>query len=90
MEYHLKNWSVIMQGDPYTAPELFCQQLVGLRDDDPREVITSRIVSVQGRRVTTYSGSVYILDEINPEYLSWIKVSGYTYDPENPIKDKRK
>ena len=90
MEYHLKNWSLIVRGDPYMAPELSCQQLRGVRDDDPREITTSRIVAVDGRRITTYSGSVYVLEDINEDYLSWMMENGYVYDPENPIKDKRK
>jgi hypothetical protein len=32
---------------------------------------------------------VYLLEDINEDYLSWMTENGYAYDPENPIKDKK-
>jgi uncharacterized protein CbrC (UPF0167 family) len=85
-EYHLHRWSVCSTGDPFQAPELHPKRLAGLRCEDDREIVTSSIVSIDGRRVTTYSGSVYILEEIDPEFLSWMQENNMEYDPENPIK----
>lgn len=85
-EYHLHCWSVGSTGDPFQAPELHHKRLAGRRCEDDREIVTSSIVSVDGRRVTTYSGSVYILEDIDPSFLAWMKDNNYEYDPENPIK----
>jgi hypothetical protein len=87
--FHLHKWSVMEHRDPFMAPEMSSKRLVGFRDDDPKQVITGPIVSIQGKTITTYSGSVYILEDVNPEYLKWMEDNGYPYDPENPIKDKR-
>jgi len=89
MTYHLHKWSVMIGCDPFTAPELRAKRLTGYRDDDPREVITSPIQTIEGRTITTLSGSVYVLEDPDPEYLLWMAENGYQYDPENPIKDKR-
>lgn len=85
-EYHLHKWAVVMDGDSFTAPELIQKRLTGVRCDDDREIVTSTIVSVEGRRVTTYSGSVYNLEDVSPEFLSWMQENGIEFDPENPIK----
>lgn len=85
-EYHLHNWSVGDGGDPWLAPELRCKRLHGYRCEDDRNIVTSEIVSVDGKRVTTYSGSIYILEEIDPNYLKWMQENGIEYNPENPIK----
>ena len=86
--YHLHKWSVIdcSKSDPYTAPELLRKQLAGVRDNEEKQVITSYIVKAEGRTITTYSGSVYILEEIAPEYLVWLRDNNINYDPENPVK----
>lgn len=87
--FHLHNWSVTEDRDPFRAPETIAKRLMGCRDDDPRYVITGPIISIQGKSITTYSGSVYILEDINPDYLKWMEDNGIQFDPENPIKDKR-
>lgn len=85
--YHLYRWSVIgPEPDAFRAPELDYRCLVGFRDQQEKPVRTSSIASVEGRKVTTVSGSVYILEDINPEYLDYINSSGREFDPENPIK----
>jgi hypothetical protein len=84
--YTLHKWSMRSTSDPFRAPELVEKLLVGFRDNETRRIITSAVVNVDGRRITTYSGSVYVLDDIDPEYLAWMKTQGLTYDPENPIK----
>lgn len=84
--YHLHKWAVMMYGDTYTAPEAHSPCLTGFRDDETKQIVTSTIVSVQGREVTTYSGSTYILEDISSEYLRWLDENGYDLDPDNPIK----
>lgn len=89
--YHLHKWSVSQSSDPYLAPELNRDRLAGFRDDEDRPVVTSRIVKVEGRSITTASGSVYILEEIDPEYLQWLKENGHAEpDYENPITFRKK
>jgi hypothetical protein len=87
--FHLHKWSLMEHRDPFMAPEVSHKRLVGYRDDDPRQVITGPITKIDGNRITTYSGSVYILEDIDPAYLQWMKDNGYNFDPENHIKDKR-
>ena len=88
--FHLTNWSVQYRpSDPFKAPEQCAQCLAGLRVEDNKHVLTSAIEDVDGRRITTWSGSVYILEDVSVEYLAFLKQIGHEYDPENPIKDKR-
>lgn len=91
-EYILHKWSVTEFGnqDPYLAPECKTKRLVGYRDDETRKVITGPIVSVDGKKVTTYSGSVYHLDDVNQEYLAWLIDHQIEFDPDHPIKFKEK
>jgi hypothetical protein len=84
--HHLYRWSVI--GDPYHAPEAPRLRLAGYRDKDAKRVHTSVIVEVNGREITTYSGSVYILEDIDPDYLKFLDETGDVYDPDNPIRVK--
>ena len=62
--------------------------------DDPRgrpdgkSVVTSYIVFSNGKEVTTYSGTLYILGEPASEYLTWMKENNIDFDPENPITFK--
>jgi hypothetical protein len=89
-EYQLEKWGVSYRsGDLYLAPEVNPVCLVGYRDNDPRPVITSPIVEVNGRIIRTQSGSTYFLGEPSPEYLAYLESIGYPYDEENPIKDRR-
>ncbi len=77
--------------DGYIAPEAKHRSLVGTIYGHPRrpdgdKIRTSRIVNVDGRRVTTGSGTVYELGEVHPEYLKWMVRSGYVYDEDAPIR----
>lgn len=85
VEYHLHKWSVIADSDPFRAPELQQKRLAGFRCEDDREVITSVIKSVDGKRITTQSGSIYVLEDIDPDFLSWMKENDIPFDPEKPI-----
>lgn len=95
MSYQLKNWSVVQSpnGDPYLPPEMFGIYLAGEiygrggRFVDGKKVWTSRVVSVNGRMITTKSGSVYeLVGDPEPEYLAFLKEIDKEYDPINPIK----
>ena len=91
-EYILENWSVCYgNDDPFQPPELRGIRLHGMRvgDPDQRPVLTSYVDNIEGRRITTQSGSVYVLGAPKPEYLQWMTEHGIVYDPENPIKDRR-
>lgn len=88
--YHLHRWAVTMMGDTYTAPEARTYCLTGFRDEETKAIVTSTIVSVQGREVTTYSGSVYILEDISPDYLKWLDENGFEVSADSPICFTRK
>jgi hypothetical protein len=70
----LDNWAVVCGGDPYTAPELQTNHLIGTVSGHPehadgKEVRTSRIVGIEGEDVVvTSSGSRYQLGEVDPTY----------------------
>jgi hypothetical protein len=86
--YFLHRWSVVNDTDPYKAPEQNAVRLSGFRNQDSRRVTTSVIISVDGREVTTYSGSTYILEDIDPDYLKHLDDIGEIYNPDNPIRIK--
>lgn len=86
--YHLHRWSLVGDTDPYKPPEHNTIRLSGFRNQDSRRVTTSVILSVNGREVTTYSGSVYILEDIDPDYLKYLDSTGEIYNHDNPIRIK--
>jgi len=86
--YHLHKWAVVSDNNPYRAPEARTISLTGFRDNETHQVITSQIVEIDGKYIRTWSGSIYILDDIDPEYLKWMQDNDIEYDPENPIKDR--
>lgn len=82
-----------MQLSPYTAPEQLQPRLQGrveghLWFKDGDSITTSSIVSVDGRIVTTKSGSIYQLMEVNPVYKDWVAKNrpDIQWDDENPIR----
>ena len=84
--YHLHKWAVVSDNDPYRAPEARSICLTGFRDNEVSQVITSEVVEINGNYIRTWSGSIYILDDVDPEYAAWMKANGIDFDPENPIK----
>ena len=77
----LNEWSVV-NIDPYTAPEVgIC--LVGRLDGGAR-VKTSIIAKVDGRLITTATGSVYELLEPDPKWLEFLK----EHDIKPPTKEQ--
>ena len=86
--YRLRQWSVVLDNDPYAAPEVRGIMLKGYRDDETdHHVITSKVMKVEGRKVTTRN-SVYLLEDIEPEYLQWMKDNNVPYDDDVPIRIK--
>lgn len=83
--YRLHRWSLGVDKDPYLAPEAQRRYLLGYRDQDTKRIQTSYIISVNGREVRTQN-SIYILEEIDEEYLQWLNENGLTYDANEPIK----
>lgn len=87
----LHRWSVTQSSDdPYLAPEQIHACLLGIRDSDGKYVRTSPIVKAEGKEITTKSGTLYILEDMDPDFRLWLEQEGIEYDPENPITFKRK
>lgn len=95
----MREWSVVMpSSDGYTAPELLRPMLKGLVDyhaklaargefkpGDP--ILTSAIVGAEGRRITTESGSVYVLEgDPHAAYVAYCRDNKIPLDMQNPIK----
>lgn len=90
----IDSWCIVHNQDGYTAPELVTMSLVGHvtghpRKDDGARVRTSHIVKVNGRIVTTNSGTIYELGEPDQEYVKWCDESGHPFDPEQPFPFKQ-
>ena len=85
----LNNW-VFVQPTPYTAPEL---GLGFISADNPGEgkpyIITSPVVSAEGRVITTYSGSKYLLGTPLPAYAKAMDDAGTPINMRFPFGDKR-
>ena len=93
-QYRLEDWDVVSNGDPYMAPEQSRIQLRGIvfdRNDeyfkDGDNLLTSVVELVDGKKVITVSGSVYILGKVSEKYEQWMKDNNIPFDPENPIKN---
>jgi hypothetical protein len=80
----LRNWSVISTGSPYTAPEARTYSIEGQvyghngfeYGDD---IMTSQPVKIDGRVVTTASGTKYELEgPPKPEWVAWLFNNGYS------------
>jgi hypothetical protein len=86
----IQDWSITVKSDGYTAPELISPRLVGIVFGHPvkkdgEKVMSGPIIKVEGRIVTTHSGTVYHLGRIDPGYRKWLKENGIPYDPKHPI-----
>lgn len=87
----IDNWHVTPVS-PYDAPELRRNAICGIvtghhAHADGSDVVTSRIVAVDGRFVTTASGTRYVLGDVSLEYREWLRRNVPDWDPANPIKD---
>ena len=96
MSRTLRGWSVLLDHhpDPYKGSEFGRKYLGGdvfghpsPRFPDGCGITTGHIASVEGRTVTTTSGSVYVLEGPPcPKYAQWCEDHGIDIDPENPIR----
>jgi hypothetical protein len=93
----LTSWSIgYGEHDAYLPPELLRPRLMGLCQGHPRKengshITTTPIWRVDGRFVVTKSGSHYeLVGDPEPGYLEYLKTIGREYDPENPIKVRRR
>jgi hypothetical protein len=88
----LECWSVKGIGDRYTPPELHVQILTGKiyghpDFEDGHKISTSAIAGIQGRVVTTKSGSEYELGSPDPHFIEWCRENGhYVPTEEEPLK----
>lgn len=85
--YRLENWSVVcLANNPYMAPELrtshLSGQIYGRRPEflDGEIVTTSYIVKAEGNKITTFSGSVYILGTPSQDYIEWARKNYPNFD----------
>lgn len=89
-EIILTNWSTETCPDQaFTAPEcrdhLHLSGLIeGQHERGPK--LTSRVVSAEGRLVTTNSGTIYRLGGPAQAFLDWLRERGLTYDEAQPVK----
>lgn len=87
----LDNWSVCFAPrDRYTPPEMSQKSLQGNafghpKHDDGKHIATSLPVKVDGRIVTTCSGSVYKLGRIDPKYRQWLKENFPNWNWRKPL-----
>ena len=92
----LHNWSIV-NVDPsgYSAPEQCTRVLRGKvsghhRYREMKTILTSAICKVNGRTITTLTGSVYeLVGDPEPGYVEYLESIGRTYDTENPIREIR-
>ena len=91
---NLRNWCIVEGHDPYTAPECQPKKLAGNVYNhseflDGTWIVTSRVVNVEARTITTRSGSVYLLEgDPNPDYVKWCQENKLSYKKlysNNPI-----
>lgn len=89
--YKLENWSVVSENNPYYPPETHVKQLSGYVYDNPKypngtKVRTSRILSSNGRLISTFGGSVYELGTVSTEYMDYLRSINRELDVTNPVK----
>lgn len=93
MAIRIDMWSVCFAiHDPWLAPELKGQALHGFVNDhplfkesSPKRVTTSPITKIDGRKIVTASGTVYILGRIEPKYRKWLRECRPAWDWRKPI-----
>lgn len=90
----LHNWSTT-RVNIYRSPEIEPVSLVGdvyghPTRPDGRNVTTSQVKTVDGRIITTRSGSLYRLGRINPAFRKWLREHRPKWDWRNPITIKER
>ena len=89
----LEDWAVVEERRPGFARELRGVVLTGTAYGHPRHpdtawpCTTSRLVSSEGRYVTTASGTIYQFGEPSPKYLEVMREHyAGRFDWDNPVK----
>lgn len=92
----LKNWGIVEDPrcTPYQAPETRQRCLHGAvyghsKFKDGTVITTSPIYESDGIIITTASGTIYILKNVDPEYKKFCKENNIKLDLKNPIKIKK-
>lgn len=83
----IDHWRAIRVEDWSTAPVMLAPgaRIHGRLDNDARKpILTTPVFSVDGRVVTTSSGSRYELGAPDPEYDAWLESQGITLDTTRP------
>ncbi len=87
------NWRTVHLAGPYVAPEINPVGISGVVPPgaDPRRpegspITTSMVVAIEGRVVTTKSGTRYILGKIQSAFRRWMRKQGIAFDWRHPIK----
>lgn len=89
--YELTCWSFRRTRIRYLPDEMVGLSASGLVTEHPdflpgSLITTSNIVAAHGRRMTTQSGSVYVLTgDPDPEYMEYLEIIGKSMDPDNPV-----
>jgi hypothetical protein len=91
MSIKLEDWSVTSYGSIYTPPENHAKLLQGTvyghpGHDDGKKITSSPILFVKGRKVTTRSGSEYVLGKPDPKWIVWMRANNIPFNPDQPIK----
>lgn len=73
IKYKLSNWAIVTSRDPYIAPELVRQCLMGKVEghpdhEDGKTIVTSNIIGKFEGRIVTKTGSLVELGDPRPEY----------------------
>ena len=85
----LEDWYVVVDNNPYLAPELLTYRLAGKTHNDPRfengeNVFTSHIVMLDvGERVAKTKNTTYYLGAPATAWLEWLFQNNYRLDMYN-------
>ena len=87
----INGWSITSTDDAYTPPEFRTISLHGAVSGHPNfpdgsKITTSPVVKAESRVITTRSGKVYMLGEVDPGYLTYLLSIGREYNHESPIR----
>lgn len=53
-------------------------------------ITTSQIALVEGREITTKSGTIYLLGKVSQQYVKWCHANGIKYDDIKPVQAPQK
>lgn len=75
VKYKLNDWAIVTGGNPYMAPELRRQHLMGKVEghpdrDDGESIVTSALRGKYEGRIVTGSGSLIELGDPRPDYAA--------------------